>query len=332
MNSQVSKFVSAKAFVIKYSPFFILLILTVISTVLSPVFFTWGNICNVLRQQAPIALIAIGGLLVIVSGGIDLSVGAVLALCHVLLAFFITKCGMSSPLGVFIAIVLAVIAGILAGSLNGLLISYLKMAPFIATLAVMTMARGAAFMLTGGSPIRLPVDRMTAIGSAALVDFGQYGDPLIGLPRAVWLVIVVTAIFWFIMKYTSLGRLLIASGSNETALRLSGVNANRYKFTAYVISGALAALGAVLLSARAGISTPAAGVGNELTAIAACVIGGASLSGGKGKITNTIVGVLIMALIGNIMNLLSIAAYPQQVIQGAIIILAVVLNSLDTKQ
>jgi ribose transport system permease protein len=248
-----------------------------------------------------------------------------------LLAFFITKWGLSSFSGVFIAMILAVAAGVLGGSLNGLLISYLKMAPFIATLAVTTMARGAAFMLTGGSPIRLPIDKVTDAGSVALVDFGQYGDPLIGLPRAVWLVGVVTVLFWFIMKYTSLGRLLIASGSNETALRLSGVSASRYKFISYAISGMMAALGAILLSARAGISTPAAGSGNELTAIAACVIGGASLSGGKGKITNTVVGVLIMALIGNIMNLLSIAAYPQQVIQGVIIILAVVLNSLDTK-
>ncbi len=320
-----------RALLLEHSALLILLILIIVSAILSPVFLTVGNVYNVLRQQAPAALIAIGVLLTILTAGIDLSSGAVLAVSHIVLAKVITEGNMSSNGGVFVAMLVAVIIGLAFGSVNGLLVSKLKMAPFIATLASMTSARGVAYLLTGGSPVRLPVEESTH-GSYMLVEFGQTGDPVIGLPLAVWFVLVLVVLFWFIMKYTSFGRLIIAAGSNETAVRLAGIKVNNYKFAAYAISGVMSALAGILVTARAGIATPTAGTGYELDAIAAVVIGGASLSGGKGKVVNTVFGVLIIALIGNIMNLLSIPAYPQQIIQGIIIILAVVMNSAENKE
>ena len=184
-------------------------------------------------------------------------------------------------------------------------------------------------MVTGGSPVRLPADEA---GATAFIDFGQTGDPVIGMPLAVWFVILVVLIFWFFMKYTSFGRMIIATGSNETAVRLAGINVKKYKFSAYMISSAMASIAGILLASRAAMGTPASGQSFEMDAIAACVIGGASLSGGVGKVTNTIIGVLVIALIGNIMNLLSVAAYPQQVIQGAIIIVAVLMNKGEQKK
>jgi len=312
-----------KGFVVKYSAYLMLILLIIVATILSPVFLSLGNIFNVLRQQTPYALVALGVLLTILTGGIDLSPGAVLAVANVIIAVAMKDWNMATPGGVWVAMLMAIVVGIFFGALNGSLISYLKLAPFIATLATMTMARGCAYMITGGSPIRLPVDQA---GSTAFINFGQSGDPIIGMPLAVWFVILVTLIFWFVMKYTSFGRMIIASGSNETAVRLAGINVKRYKMSAYVISGLMAALAGILLASRAAMGTPASGQSFEMDAIAGCVIGGASLSGGVGKVVNTIIGVLVIALIGNIMNLLSVAAYPQQVIQGAIIVLAVLMN------
>lgn len=332
MNKLLVSKGSLKSIVLKYSAYLIFLFLIIISSILSPVFLSVENIFNVLRQQAPTAIIAIGGLLVILTGGIDLSVGALLGVCNIFIAIMLSKWNMGSVGGVFLAMLLTIIIGLLMGSLNGVLVSKFKMAPFIATLAVMTMVRGLAYQLTGGSPIRLPVDPVKQPGSAGLVNFGQIGDPIFGMPLAVWSVILITLVFWFIMKYTSFGRLIIASGSNETAVRLAGINVNKYKFSVYAISGILAGMSAILITARAGIATPTAGTGFELDAIAACVIGGASLAGGKGKVMNTIIGVLIIALIGNIMNLLSVPAYPQQMIKGAIIILAVLMNGIEDKK
>lgn len=328
MSTKQMNSVKISTFLLKYSAFLMLVFLIIVATILSPVFLSVGNIFNVLRQQTPYALVALGILLTILTGGIDLSPGAVLAVANVILAVAVKDWGLDTPGGIWIAMLLAIFVGLLFGALNGTLISKFKLAPFIATLATMTMARGCAYMITGGSPIRLPVEQG---GSKALVDFGQTGDPLLGIPLSVWFVIVVIAIFWFFMKYTSFGRMIIASGSNETAVRFAGINVNKYKFSAYMISALMASLAGILLASRAAMGTPASGQSFEMDAIAACVIGGASLSGGVGKVINTIIGVLVIALIGNIMNLLSVAAYPQQVIQGAIIILAVLMNKGEKK-
>jgi ribose transport system permease protein len=328
MSAKQTAGVNIKVFMLKYSAYLMLVLLIIIATILSPVFLSIGNIFNVLRQQTPYALVALGVLMTILTGGIDLSPGAVLAVSNVVIAVAMKDWNMATSGGVWLAMLMALIVGLFFGVLNGSLVSHMKLAPFIATLATMTMARGCAYMITGGSPIRLPVDQA---GSTAFINFGQTGDPLIGLPLSVWFVILITLIFWFVMKYTSFGRMIIASGSNETAVRLAGINVKRYKMSAYIISGLMAALAGILLASRAAMGTPASGQSFEMDAIAGCVIGGASLSGGVGKVVNTIIGVLVIALIGNIMNLLSVAAYPQQVIQGAIIILAVLMNKAETK-
>ncbi len=312
----------------RYSALIILVILIIISALLSDKFLTIKNIFNVLRQQAPFFLIAIGVLMTIVTGGIDLSPGAIIAVCNVFLAMAATNWGLNGAGTIFISMLIALIAGLIFGAFNGVLIARFKLAPFIATLAVMTIARGLAYQLTGGSPIRLPANEP---GSGGLIAFGAHGDPVIGLPLAVWFAILAILVFWYLMKYTMYGRMFLATGSNETAMRLAGVNVSNYTFAVYVISGGMAGLAGILLTARAGIAVPTQGAGAELDAIAACVIGGASLSGGKGKIISTVIGVLIIALIANIMNLLSVPPYPQQMIQGAIIILAVMLNSTNKK-
>jgi ribose transport system permease protein len=309
-----------------YSCFIILLGLIIVSAALSDKFLSQQNIFNVLRQQAHIAILALGALIVILTGGIDLSSGAILGISNVFVAYFITNLALDSMGGAAISIAAAILAGGLAGFINGLLIAYLSMPAFIATLASMTMLRGVALVMTNGTPIRPPVDPLANPGSFALFRFGQDSDPLIGMPWPVWVTAVIVAFFWFLMKYTTFGRLTMATGSNEDATRLAGINVKMYKTAAYTLCGLLAGVAGVLLAARAGIAIPAAGSGQELTSIAAVVIGGASLSGGSGKVANTIVGVFILALIGNIMTLLAIPAYPQQIIEGAIIIAAVFLN------
>lgn len=326
MNKTSDRANQIKDFLIRNNSFFILLLLIIISAFLSPVFLSKQNIFNVMRQQVPIALLAIGALLVILTGGIDLSTGAILAICNIVLAYMINNMGLASFGGIALAIPASIIAGAAVGCFNGLLISYLRMPAFIATLGTMTMIRGLSYMITRGSPIRPSIDPIEAPGSAALYKFGQSGDPVLGMPWAVWVVIIIVVFFWLLMKYTAFGRLIVATGSNQTAARLAGVNVRRHRFAAYAICGALAGLAGVLLMARAGIATPSLGSGFELESIAAVVIGGASLSGGRGKVINSIIGVFILALIGNIMNLLSVPAYPQQVIQGGIIIIAVLMS------
>jgi ribose transport system permease protein len=316
-------------FLLKYSVFIIFFILVIFSSFLSKVFLTSGNIFNVLRQQVPYFMISIGVLLTILTGGIDLSVGAGVALSNCCVALFLTKWNLDSAGGLSGAIMLTILIGLAIGCITGIMISYLRISAFVATLATMTIMRGIASILTGGSPVRLSTN---LIASKLLVNFGQKSDPLLGVPLPVWLAFAVIVLFFFIMKNTAYGRLVIATGSNENAVNLAGINVNFYKFSVYAVSGVMCSLAGIVLCARAAIATPNIGSGFELDAIAACVIGGASLSGGRGKVSNTIIGVLILALIGNIMNLLSIPAYPQQIIKGIIIIVAVVFQGFSNNK
>ena len=331
MSETASKTGGVKHFLVTYSPVIILIALIVVSSIISPVFLSVQNIFNVLRQQAPYMFVALGVLMTILTGGIDLSAGFIISVSHVFLVCAAAWWGFSSGGGIFVAILLCLGVGFGFGCVNGFLVSKLKLAAFIATLAVMMIAKGLSYIITGGSPIKLPLDVEGAEGSTGLVAFGQTGDPLIGLPLAVWLAIAVIIIFWFIMNQTMFGRMIVASGSNKQAVHLAGVNVDKYIFSAYAISGLMAAGAGFLIAARAGVATSTNGDGYELDAIAACVIGGASLAGGKGGVLMTICGVLIMGLIGNIMNLLSVASYPQQIIKGLIIIGAVVMNGMTQK-
>jgi ribose transport system permease protein len=270
-------------------------------------------------------------LLVMITGGIDLSVSANAAVGSVMLAYALKNWGLSGSVGgMWISIVFAVICSAAIGCSNGILVAKLQVPPFIATLATMMACKGIAYIFSIAQTMVL--DRLDA-GVAPLVAFAEKSDPLIGLNYSVYLVFIIIIVFWILMKYTAFGRLLLATGSNETAVRFAGVNTTRYKLLAYTLSGLLCGIAGVIITAKSGSATPlTSSVDYDMTTIAGVVIGGASLSGGEGTIGFTVLGVLIVAIITNIMNLLNIAAYPQMVIKALVIIIAVVFKSMGSKK
>lgn len=283
-----------------------------LSTFVSDVFFSQTNLSNLFRQVSGVGLISMGMLLVIMVGGIDLSVGSVMSLGGVLLALLTHQMSLGA------ALTLTIGCGIGLGLTAGFLTTAGKIAPFIATLALMTIARGASFMISDGSPVPLNS------AAAPLLAFGD--GYLVGIPYPVLFFLVITGLVFAILQYNVIGRILIAVGSNEEAVRLAGINVNRYHWLVYGFSGAMAAMAGIITVARTGIGSPVVGIGLELDAIAAVVVGGASLKGGRGSAINTLLGVIILGMIGNIMNLKDVPAYPQQIIKGLIIILAVLLQ------
>jgi len=283
---------------------------------LSDKFYSVANITNVLRQSVPLGLVSLGMLYVILTGGIDLSVGSIMALVSVVVALVIPE------YGVFFAVCSAVIVATLMGSCAGGLVAYFKIAPFIATLAMMTIARGLALIVSKGQPI--------FVDDVAFVDFGT--GYFMGLPLPVYVFLFFSILAHFIYKKTTFGRLVISIGSNETATRFAGIPVERYKFAVYALSGMACGVAGVIAATRTGVGSPVLGLSFELDAIAAVVVGGASLAGGRGTVFKTIIGVLILSVISNLMNLMNISGYLQQIVKGVIIILAVVLESLKTKQ
>ncbi len=302
-------------FFLKYNTECIIIILVITSSIISDAFFTERNIFNLLRQVAGKGVISMGMLMVILTSGIDLSVGSQVALGSVLSAYFITNTGYSLP----IAVVLTVLIGVFFGSLSGYLVSKRNMAPFVATLAMMTITRGVAFIVSEGSPI--------IIDSIPLLNFGS--KYFLKIPLPVFLMLALFLVVFFLLKFTVFGRMIKAIGSNEIAVRLSGINNFFYKFTVYSISGGFAAIAGIISTSRTGVGSPLVGQGLELDAIAAVVIGGASLKGGKGTVFKTLLGVLVLGMIGNIMNLKNVPAYPQQVIKGLIIVFAVLFQGIQ---
>jgi ribose transport system permease protein len=273
-------------------------------------------------------LISLGVMLTIMTAGIDLSVAAVAGCGNVLVAICIKAWGQNSIGMLFVGIVIAAALGCVIGILNGLLVGKLRMAPFIITLAVMSAGQGLAYMMTGGAQIQLKDDNAAA---HALNWFAAARDPL-GVPIAVYVALAIILIFYFVMRFTPFGRLVLAVGSNEAAVHLAGLNVTKYKLIVYTISGGLSALAGVFVAGRIALGNPdIANSDYALTTVAACVIGGVALEGGKGTVPFTIVGVLILALITNIMNLAGLASYPQLVIKGGIIVLAIFLSKLGSK-
>jgi ribose transport system permease protein len=322
--------VSVKDILIKYNAPLILVVLIIVSTIVSPVFFSPRNLTTVLLQQVPYLMISMGVMLTIMTAGIDLSVAAVAGCANIFVAILITQWGLSSVGMLFVAIAATLVMGCVFGALNGFLIGNLRMAPFIISLAMMSVAQGVTYIISGGAQFRMK-DEIPA--AAALNWFAAYRDPVIGMPIAVYLVIVIILVFWFVMRFTPFGRLVLAVGSNESAVRLAGINVTKYKFIVYVISGGLAAAAGVFITGRTALGTPLNAIQSDfaLTTVAACVIGGVALEGGKGTVAFTVVGVMILALIQNIMNLAGLASYPQYVVKGAVIILAIFLSKLGSK-
>ncbi len=296
----------------EYNTLVIFLVMLLVSAFASEAFFTPANLFNLVRQVTPVGIISMGMLLVILTGGIDLSVGSVVAMTGVL-------CGMFTywmPLPV--AVIAALACGMFAGTISGYFIAYHKMAPFIVTLALMSIVRGLGFIFSKGAPVIIS-DRASALASFGAGNVMGFPDPAIIL----FLVFIITAV---LLRYHAFGRVVIAVGSNEEAVRLSGIKVSAYKFSVYVIAGGLSALAGIINTSRTSVGSPVSGIGMELDVIAAVVIGGASLMGGKGSALNTLLGVFILGMIGNIMNLMTIPSYSQQVIKGLIIILAVLLQ------
>ncbi|NTW70949.1 MAG: ABC transporter permease [Eubacteriaceae bacterium] len=320
-----------KKFLINYYPALILLGLIIVASLISPIFLTSQNISNLIRQQVTYSIIAIGMMMVLLTGGIDLSVSSMAAISSIMVAYSLTKLGLNGSVG---GLLLAMLIGIACatgiGVINGFLISVVKVTPIITTLATMMAFQGVGFIITKGSTIMLNTTKPAA---KLLTSFAGSGDPLFNIPYPIYVAVLVVLVFMFIMNYTTFGRLLMATGSNEVAVRLSGINTKKYIFSAYVISGILSGIAGVIITARTGTATPlTAGVDYNMTTIAAVVIGGTSLLGGEGKVSFTVIGIFIIAVIGNIMNLINLPTYPQMVVKAAIIIIAVLLKGITSKR
>ena len=318
MSSQVKqqpKNIDLKEFLIKYKSLVGLLVLITIVTILSPSFLSTKNIFNILRQTSVNGIIAAGMTFVILTGGIDLSVGSILAISGAVCASLL-----ASGQNIIIAVLAALIIGAMVGFLNGFIITKGKLQPFIATLATMTILRGLTLVYTDGKPITL--------GSGDLaIKFEQIGGgKIFGTPTPALIMILVFAICAFVLKNTQMGRYTYALGSNEEATKLSGLNTDKIKIAVYTISGILASVAGIIITSRLFSAQPTAGDGYELDAIAAVVLGGTSLTGGRGKITGTIIGALIIGVLSNALNILDVSSYYQMMVKGAVILVAVLLD------
>ncbi len=280
-------------------------------------FLTPTNISVILNQVSVNAILAFGVTFVIIAGGIDLSLGSLVAVCGVVVALF----SQHNEFSLWLAIFGTLIAGIALGALNGIIVVLTKVPPFIVTLGTMTIGRGVALILSKGRPISDLNESLNFLGN---------GD-LFGIPIPILFLVLSYATCHILLTKTIFGRYVKAIGGNEMASFVAGVRVNRIKLYVYMISGLFAALAGILLTARINTGQPNAGLGFELDAIAAVIIGGTSTRGGKGTITGTLLGVLFIGVINNGLDLINVSAYWQQVIMGGIIILAVVLDGLYQK-
>ena len=308
---------NSKALLSKLGPLLGLLLIVIIVTILNPSFATASNILNVLRQVSISALIAFGMTFIILTGGIDLSVGSTLALTGAVAASMLAS-GMDPILTMFVALLL----GTILGAINGIIIAKGKVAPFIATLATMTIYRGLTLVYTEGRPI-------SGLGDS--ISFQMLGKGyFFGIPVPVVTTALAFAVLYFILHKTTFGRRVYAVGGNEDASRLSGINVDRIKIAVYSLTGTLAALSALILTSRLNSAQPTAGTSYELDAIAAVVLGGTSLTGGRGWIFGTLVGALIIGVLNNGLNLIGVSSFFQQVVKGAVILIAVLLDRKKT--
>ncbi|MDF2040752.1 MULTISPECIES: ABC transporter permease [unclassified Pantoea] len=288
-----------------------LLIIVVTFSFLSPVFFTLPNLLNILQQSSINALIALGMTLVIISGGIDLSVGPTAALSAVLGATLMTL-GVPVPLAILATLGVGAVCGLFSGSL----IAYAGLQPFIVTLGGLSLFRAIALIYTGGNPVfGIPLAFRSLINST-----------LLGIPTPIVIVAVIALLLWTVMNKTPLGEYILAIGGNEEAARVAGVPVKRTKVTVYIFSGLLASLASLILIGRLGAAEPTIGNLWELDAIAAAAIGGASLMGGKGSIFGTLIGVVILGVLRNGLTLLNIQAFYQLLATGLIIIIAMLID------
>lgn len=301
----------------KYKSLIGLVLLCAIITFVTPSFLSLSNITNVFTQVSVNAIIAVGMTFVILTGGIDLSVGSTLAISGALSASIIKSTG-----SVTLAIIVAALVGIAIGLVNGLLISKGKLQAFIATLATMTIFRGATLVFTNGTPISKLPEKFVNIGN------GKIGF----MPIPVIITVIVSIIAIYVLSQTRFGRYLYALGGNEDSARLSGINTDKIKTLVYVVSGFVSSIAGVIITSRIASASPNAGTSFELDAIAAVVIGGTSLAGGEGKITGTLIGALIIGVLNNGLNLMNVSPFYQSIVKGLVILIAVLLDKKSRKK
>ncbi|MYB54174.1 MAG: ABC transporter permease [Acidobacteriia bacterium] len=288
------------------------LLIIVLGAVLSPNFISERNVLNILRQTSMLGVVTVGMTFVILTAGIDLSVGMTLSLYSVVAAMLFAD-GAGYPLA--IVVVATLVLGIAVGAFNAAIIIWRRVAPFIVTLAMMAIASGAALTISGGKPIG------GIQGTYAWLGAGSIGP----VPVPVLIMLAAFVLGDFVLRFTPYGRQVYAVGGNEEAARLSGIPVNRVKLVTYMISNASAALGGIIFSARVTVGDPWAGRGLELDAIASVVLGGTSLFGGVGSLWGTLLGALIISMINNLLNLLNVSPYTQGIAKGCIILVAVAL-------
>lgn len=308
----------------RFQSLFVLVLMLVAMSLLSDRFLTPANGWNIMRQISVNVCLSIGMTMVILSGGIDLSVGSVLALAGAITAGLIKSAiplpwlGVELQITTWGAIVAGLVVGMLLGWFNGQMIARLRIPPFVATLGMLSIARGLTMLWTKGFPI-------TGLGD----DFAVVGtQSVLGVPNPVWIAAGLVGTFVFVMNKTLLGRYIYAVGGNEKAAWLSGLNVNRIKVMIYTLAGALSAVGGLIMTSRLDSAQPNAGMGYELDSIAAVVIGGTSLSGGRGTILGTVVGCLIIGVLNSGLVLLNVSPFWQQVVKGGVILIAVAIDHL----
>jgi len=304
-----------------------LIVLMVIFSVLKPdAFFTTDNIIGILQSTTVIGVLAIASTFIIITSGIDLSVGVLMTFCAVMAGVFMVNLG----LPMWIGVPGAVVVGALSGTVSGLAITKLRVPPFIATLGMMMLLKGASLIITQTRPIYFnDVEGFDAISLGSVLSELVPGLPI---PNGVLIMFIVAIVCAVILNKTALGRYTFALGSNEEAVRLSGVNVDRWKVIIYAFSGGICGIAGLLIASRLNSAQPALGQGYELDAIAAVVIGGTSLSGGVGTILGTIIGAFIMSVLINGLRIMSVAQEWQMVLTGLIIILAVYTDNLRRKK
>jgi ribose transport system permease protein len=305
----------------EFGVFIILLAMMAFLTVYTDTFLTSTNIFNILRAFSWIAISAFGECMVIITAGIDLSVGSVMALSGLASAMLLVA-GVSVPM----AVLGGLLTGLIVGMLNGLMITKGKLPPFIATLGTLLMARGLCYGLTGGWPVReLPQD---------FRNLGQYDIPIagVGVPLPLIFMLILGVIMSLFLTRTTWGYRIYAVGGNETATGLSGINTGRVKLMVYSLCGLLTAIGGILMTARLGVAAPTAAQGYELDVIAAAVVGGTSLAGGEGTILGVLIGAFIMQVLRNGLVLVGVSAYWLQAVQGFVIVLAIMLDQLRKRR
>ncbi len=300
-------------------PIAVLVLMIIIASFLSDAFFTAINMQNLLIQQASNMVVSLGMFACILSGGIDLSVGSNLAVASVFMA------SLMNTTNFWIALLATLAFCMVIGAVNGFIVSRLRIAPFIVTLGMTEFARGIAYWYTGSSPVS-----WRDAGDAAIMTFIGKGR-ILGIPVLTVIMIVMILLTMFIMRKTVVGRITYAIGGNEQAVRLSGINTLWWKMFPYIFSGFCCAIGGILMTARLGLGAPTNGEDLANDCIAAVVIGGTSFTGGKGNISGVIIGVFILGIINNLLDLMNVSSYPQMMLKGAIIVLAVVFSTIKDK-